>query len=240
MFQRLLAILGVLATVAAAGAGPVHPKVMNEKLQRYVAARVGEFDDIPKRRREQLQELAAYIRSNVKLNQPARLTFICTHNSRRSQLCQIWAATSAAYYGVGRVEAFSGGTDVTAFNSRAVAALRRAGFSIDDPKTAQNPRYRVRYHDDAPELECFSKVYHDASNPKSDFCAVMTCSQADKLCPLVRGASARISLPFDDPKAFDGTPEEASKYDERCQQIARELLFVFSTAQSPAPRGEGE
>jgi arsenate reductase (thioredoxin) len=225
-----LAVLGVLATVAGAGAAPVHPEVLNEKLQSYVAARVGEFDNIPPQRRDQLQQLAAYIRSDVKLNQSARLTFICTHNSRRSQLCQIWAATAAAYFGVPRVESFSGGTEVTAFNSRAVAALRRTGFAIDGPKTTQNPRYRARYRADGPALECFSKVYHDASNPKSDFCAVMTCSQADKLCPIVQGASKRISLPYDDPKAFDGTPQETANYDERCRQIAREILFTFSEA----------
>jgi arsenate reductase (thioredoxin) len=88
----------------------------------------------------------------------------------------------------------------------------------------------VCWHVDGPKLECFSKVYHDESNPKSDFCAVMTCSQADKLCPIVQGASKRISLPYDDPKVFDGTPQEAGKYDERCRQIAREILFTFSEA----------
>ena len=230
MFRRRLAAFGILATIVSTGATPVHPEAVNEKLRRYVAARVGEFDNIPQERRRQLGQLAAYVRDNARLNRPARLTFICTHNSRRSQLCQIWAATAAAYYGVPHVEAYSGGTEVTAFNGRAVAALRRAGFAIDAPKTTQNPRYRVSWHVDGPELECFSKVYHAASNPKSDFCAVMTCSQADKLCPIVQGASKRISLPYDDPKAFDGTPQEAAKYDERCRQIAREILFTFSEA----------
>jgi len=148
-------------------------------------------------------------------------------------MCQLWAATAAAYFGVPHVENFSGGTEVTAFNARAVAALRRAGFGIDEPAPTQNPRYRVRFHSAGPELECFSKVYRDATNPRSDFCAVMTCSQADKQCPIVAGASERIALPFDDPKAFDGTPQETSKYDERCQQIARELLFVFSQVAAP-------
>jgi protein-tyrosine-phosphatase len=233
MFRRRLAAFGILTTIVSTGAAPVHPEVLNEKLQRYVAARIGEFDNIPNERRKQLGRLAAYIRDNVRLNQPARLTFICTHNSRRSQLCQIWAATAAAYYGVPHVEAFSGGTEVTAFNSRAVAALQRAGFAINDPKSTPNPRYRVSWHVDGPELECFSKVYHDTSNPKSDFCAVMTCSQADKLCPNVQGASKRISMPYDDPKAFDGTPQEAGQYDERCRQIAHEILFTFSEVAKP-------
>jgi len=77
-------------------------------------------------------------------------------------------------------------------------------------------------------MECFSKVYSARPNPTADYCAVMTCSQSDMNCPVVTGASVRIATPFDDPKAFDGTPEEATKFDERCQQIARELLVVFS------------
>ena len=36
--------------------------------------------------------------------------------------------------------------------------------------------------------------------------------------------------PYDDPKAFDDTPAEAEKYDERSQQIAREMLYIFSKA----------
>ena len=233
MFRRaLVAALGILATVVSTGAAPVHPERLNDKLRQYVASRVGEFDSIPQERRDQLRKLASYIRDKAKANQPVRLVFICTHNSRRSQMCQLWAATAAAYFGAPEVENFSGGTEVTAFNSRAVAALRRAGFAIDDPATTHNPRYRARFHSTGPELECFSKVYGDAPNPKTDFCAVMTCSQADKRCPIVAGASDRIALPFDDPKAFDGTPQETSKYDERCQQIARELLFVFSCAEN--------
>jgi arsenate reductase len=228
MSPSRLTVLGVLAVVVSAGAAPVHPEVVNERLQKYLAARIAEFDEIPPERRQQLQRLASYIRGRVDLNNPARLTFICTHNSRRSHLCQIWAATAAAYYGVPRVETFSGGTEATAFNSRAVAALRRAGFAIDEPKSTQNPRYLVRSRADGPAMECFSKVYSDAPNPKADFCAVMTCAQADKQCPMVRGASTRIALPYDDPKAFDGTARETAKYDERCRQIARELLFVFS------------
>jgi arsenate reductase len=237
--RSALGAFGTLAIVASAGAGTVRPEVLNEELRPYVAARVKEFRDIPEHRRDQLRKLATFIRENSKGHQPARLTFICTHNSRRSQMCQIWAATAAAYYGVGGVEVYSGGTEVTAFNARAVAALRRVGLLVTEPKASQNPRYRVRFQEAGTELECFSKTYRDSANPKTDFCAVMTCSQADKQCPIVQGASKRISLPFEDPKAFDGSPQESAKYDERCQQIARELLFVFSEVQSPTGFAQG-
>jgi hypothetical protein len=240
MSGRRLTVLGIFASVLGSGAVPVHPDALNDKLQQYVAARIGEFGEISAQRRQQLEKIATYVRGAVKLNPPARLTFICTHNSRRSQLCQIWAATAAAYYGVPQVEEFSGGTQVTAFNSRAVAALIRAGFTIEGAKGSQNPRHRVRYRADGPTLDCFSKAYSDSPNPKANFCAVMTCAVADKQCPIVEGASLRISLPFDDPKDFDGTPQEAQKYDERCRQIARELLYLFSEVQTVTPAELGK
>jgi protein-tyrosine-phosphatase len=228
MFRRKLNVLAVLAALLAAGAAPVHPEALNSRLQRYVNDRVQELETIPQQRRDELRKLAAYMHDREKAHQPVRLTFICTHNSRRSQICQIWAATAAAYYGRSGVEVYSGGTEVTSFNARAVATLRRAGVVIDEPKTTQNPHFQVRFGAAGPELECFSKFYGDASNPKTDFCAVMTCSHVDKQCPIVQGAARRLSLPFDDPKVFDNTPQESTKYDERCAQIARELLFVFS------------
>ena len=56
----------------------------------------------------------------------------------------------------------------------------------------------------------------------------MTCSQADKACPVVKGASSWVAVPYDDPKEFDGKAQETAKYDERCRQIAAETLYVSS------------
>jgi protein-tyrosine phosphatase/arsenate reductase len=91
-----------------------------------------------------------------------------------------------------------------------------------------NPVYRVRHGEDAPPVEHFSKVYDQAPNPSEGFCAVMTCQAASEACPVVHGADARVAVPYEDPKAFDGTEQEAAKYDERCRQIAREMLYAFS------------
>ncbi len=49
---------------------------------------------------------------------------------------------------------------------------------------------------------------------------------------MVQGASSRFAIPYDDPKVADGTPEETAIYDERCAQIAREMLYVFSQVAS--------
>jgi arsenate reductase len=56
----------------------------------------------------------------------------------------------------------------------------------------------------------------------------MTCSHADENCPVVIGASTRIALTYNDPKDFDGTPQEAAKYAERVREIGREILYAFS------------
>ncbi len=222
--------LVVSAAVLALAVGAEKTVSLIPPVREYVEARAAEFEQIPRERREALDEIARYVRGRVEAGQPARLTFICTHNSRRSHLAQIWAQVAATYYGVGDVETFSGGTEATAFNPRAVGALKRAGFSISTSEAGgkDNPRYQVHFAESAPPLVCFSKLYDQEPNPRKDFCAVMTCSQADAACPLVAGAALRIAIPYEDPKAFDGTPEEAARYDERCQQIAREMLYVFS------------
>lgn len=197
-------------------------------IQSYIEQRLAEFEQIPSERKSQLKKMSLYVKSRIKAREPARLTFICTHNSRRSHLSQIWAATAAHFYNIPHVETFSGGTEATAFNPRAVSAIERAGFKVEKTQDGKNPRYAVRFDDTDSPLICFSKVYSDAPNPTADFCAVMTCAQADKNCPVVEGCSLRVAVPFEDPKVADDTPEESNKYDERCAQISREMLYLFS------------
>jgi arsenate reductase len=148
-------------------------------------------------------------------------------------MSQLWAQTAAAVCGVSNVETFSGGTEATAFNPRAVAALRRAGFAIEPVSDGDNPVYQVRFRPEMTPLRVFSKVYDQPPNPVEGFAAVMTCSAADKGCPVVFGAAERIAIPFEDPKVSDGTEREAAAYDERCRQIAREMLSALASVQRP-------
>jgi arsenate reductase len=195
-----------------------------------ITDRIGEFDRIPEDRRSVLGDLAQFVRMRASANETTRLTFICTHNSRRSQMGQLWGAAAAAHFGIEDVRTYSGGTEVTAFNPRAVEAMRRAGFVLEplDGSQDDNPHYRVTFADEQPPLECFSKVYDDPFNPADDFAALMTCGEADEACPVVLGAKARIALRYVDPKTADDTPNEAAAYDERSDQIATEMLYVFS------------
>lgn len=205
-------------------------RTLHPDLQRYVNEHVlPAVANIPAERKESLDLLAAFIKERKAVGATADLTFICTHNSRRSHLSQLWAATAAWQYGQDHVRTYSGGTEATAFNPRAVAAVERAGFLVLKPE-GKNPVYEVSFAPDHAAERCWSKKYDDPANPRKDFCAVMTCSEADKNCPIVFGALDRISLPYNDPKEADGTPEEAARYDGRCLQIATELFYAMQQA----------
>ena len=203
------------------------PALLSE-LADYTAERMGEFARITDERRSILESMSTFVATRIADHQPVRLVFICTHNSCRSHMAQLWAQAAAHHFSVPGVEAFSGGTETTAFNTRAVAALRRAGFTIELFTDGKNPAYELRYEAQMEPMYAFSKAYDDPPNPTEDFAAIMTCSAADAACPVVTGADERISIPYDDPKAFDGTEQEVDKYDERSAQIAREMLYVFS------------
>ncbi len=200
---------------------------MNQPLIDYIEDVSEEFASIPERRREKLREVVKFIRRSDP--DPARITFICTHNSRRSLLCQVWAAAAARHYGISGVETYSGGTEATAFHPNAVAALRRAGFTVERQGNGENPSHLIRYDQDACPLNCFSKPYDDPHNPAEHFAAVMTCATADRECPAIPGAALRVSLPYEDPKTADGTPAAELVYDERCRQIAREMCWMLKS-----------
>ncbi len=177
-------------------------------------------------RKAVLQVLIDYLQQKIDQDEEINLNFICTHNSRRSQFSQIWGKVAAAYHGFD-INSYSGGVEVTAFNERAVASIKRFGFKVSKEGNG-NPKYFVFFSDDEDPIITFSKVYDDPANASSGFAAVMTCSHADENCPFISGAEARIPVRYEDPKAFDDTDQEALKYDERSLQIASELLYVFS------------
>jgi arsenate reductase len=187
-----------------------------------------EYSHIPEERIQILKQLASYVEKKLKADEPVKLNFICTHNSRRSHISQLWAQAAAAHFGISNVQCYSGGTEATAFNPRAVRAMQDAGFHITKVKESDNPVYECRFDTSADPVIAFSKTYNDSFNPDKNFAAIMTCSHADENCPLVIGASSRIAITYDDPKEFDGTPMETQKYAERVHQIGREIFYAFS------------
>ncbi|MUP46217.1 protein-tyrosine-phosphatase [Gramella sp. BOM4] len=181
--------------------------------------------EIPEDRKKILQPLIDYIQEKKENSEPVLLNFICTHNSRRSQLAQVWSQAISAEFGI-ETKCYSGGTEQTAFFENAIAALKRAGFSLE-AEEGRNPKIKVSFSENKEALTCYSKLYDAPENPSKNFAAVMTCSHADENCPFISGAEARIALDYQDPKEFDDTPLVSKKYDERSNQIASEMIYVF-------------
>lgn len=197
-----------------------------EQLKSYVDQGKAEFHLISQQRREELTALATEISS--KSSEDLKLIFICTHNSRRSHMAHLWASLAVEIYGTEGVSCYSGGTELTAFNPQAVKAMADAGFKVSTKIPGANPVYLFKFPGLKNGVRVFSKKYTDPPNPGRDFLAVMTCSDADEACPIVAGASSRFAITYDDPKVFDGTPRAEEAYAERCSQISREMLFLFS------------
>jgi arsenate reductase len=183
---------------------------------------------ISEKRKEILQPLIDFIQQKVTDHQEVSINFICTHNSRRSHLSQIWAQVAAAYFGIPDVHCFSGGTEETALFPKVAEVLSNQGFRVFKIAEGKNPIYAIRYTDNALPIIGFSKKYNSAFNPSSKFAAIMTCSQADDGCPFIHGAERRIPITFMDPKVSDNTPHQTQVYAERSIEIAAEMFYVFS------------
>ncbi|MBT8229512.1 MAG: protein-tyrosine-phosphatase [Bacteroidia bacterium] len=183
----------------------------------------GKTDRITQERRALLDRFTNMLSD---FERPIKVNFICTHNSRRSQLAELLFHVISRELGMEDIQSYSGGTEATAFNSRMVDALRRFGFKLVAQGLKDNPLYILQYGGD--EKYFFSKVYDNAFNPDKDFIAVTVCSDAETNCPIVHGATQRFHLGYKDPKAYDGTVEESQRYDEKIIEIGTELYYVLS------------
>lgn len=199
---------------------------MNPKLSLYVSKVL--LQEIPEERKAVLEPLIGYIRQKVKEKTPVRLNFICTHNSRRSHLAQIWAQVAAHYHHIPDIQCYSGGTEVMEMFPKIAETLSDAGFGVWKLNETQNPVYAVKFDENAVPVIGFSKKYDNPFNPVSGFGAVMTCFSADGGCPFIPGAEKRIAVTFDDPKVSDHTARQTEIYEIRSREIASEMFYVFS------------
>jgi protein-tyrosine-phosphatase len=200
---------------------------MYHTIRQYLQSCIQGFHLIPEERKALLLNLSAYIRQKYINGQPVSLTFICTHNSRRSHFGQVAAALAAVYYAIDDVHSYSGGTEATALNQNALLAMQRIGLKSESDGSVKNPRYRMQYSMQ-DHIVCFSKIFDHPDNPHKEFAAIMTCSDADENCPFIPGAEIRIATTYEDPKKSDGSPQQDRVYDERLKQITTEVLYAFS------------
>ncbi len=236
-------MLGYATMPRPCTANPPSDRLFPE-LSRFLQTSSEQIDQIDPPRRAELDQLAGILAELARESEPIQAVFICTHNSRRSHLAQLWSAAAAQWLGLENFHSFSGGTEITAFNQRCFPALQSAGFRIapvppstDDPafqalpSSPNNPPWLLSTSPHLPLQVCFSKRYDHPPNPQQDFVAVMVCDDADVNCPLVPGAKHRLRLTYVDPKRSDDTPEQDAVYAERSAQIAREMLYLMQQLQ---------
>jgi len=180
-------------------------------------------------RKTLLTSIAQTAATDLSKNHPVHFNFICTHNSRRSQLAQVWAHYATHYYKLQNIENFSGGTAVTAFFKNTVKTLQNVGFNFQLKEFShKNPHYLISNATHSETLEGFSKLYDDETN-LSPYFAITTCNNADENCPFIPEAKHRFHLPFVDPKAYDNTDLQEEKYLEANKRIAGEMHFLYVT-----------
>ena len=182
--------------------------------------------EIANYRKEILEILIKHIIGKIENNEQVNLNFICTHNSRRSQFCQIWSSTASHYYNI-PANSYSGGTEITECNKLVINSIINNGFFVTSDGKSKNSKYSVSMGANKP-IKLFSKLFNKSINHDGPFAAIMTCSDADENCPHIPGAEIRIPLKYDDPKVFDNTKLELKKYKECSDKIASEIFYVFS------------
>src|SRR6056297_1229724 len=96
-------------------------------------------------RKALLRPLIEFVQEKVSNKQEIRINFICTHNSRRSHLSQVWAQALAYYFNIKNVYCYSGGTESTALFPLVAEPLRNSGFEIKMLSKGNNPIYSIKY-----------------------------------------------------------------------------------------------
>ena len=170
-----------------------------------------------------------YVQTKIDLKKDINLNFICTHNSRRSHYCQIWAQVLAEYFKIKKFKSFSGGTISTDVSENVINSLIKCGFRLNSKVKKKQTIYKLSFSNDTSEILCFSKKFNDKFNPKNNFAAIMTCSSAEKNCPFISGSDKIISIPYDDPKKFDDSRYVDQEYMKINLIIASEMYYVFSS-----------
>jgi arsenate reductase len=112
----------------------------------------------------------------------ARVLFLCTHNSARSQM----AEGLLRDLGGDRFEAMSAGTEATHVRPLAIRAMEEIGVDISHQESKTLDRYLG---------EPFDHV-------------ITVCDEANEACPYFPGAQSRLHWSFEDPSRAEGSEEE--------------------------------
>ena len=132
---------------------------------------------------------------NDSIKSTKNIVFICTHNSRRSQFCEIWGNVFSKIYNK-KLNVYSAGLKKTSVYKGVIFSLSRTGLKISGDG-------KVKYEEN--EINLTSKTLDDIKEQK--FIGVMTCSNAEKSCPIDQRSIKNINMFYKDPKDFEAYTE---------------------------------
>jgi arsenate reductase (thioredoxin) len=201
---------------------------MNKEIESQLRDWSQEIPELSEEHREAVAILSNYVTHKLDTGVPPAIQFICTHNSRRSQMAQAWSAAIADYFGLA-VRSYSGGTEATQIAPLTLEALYECGFDVAE-EDGDNAKTKVAWRPNSAGATLFSKRFDYSGNVSKKFLAVMTCSDADENCPVVPGAEERIPLTFEDPGKFDNTEEALDEYISTCLNIGYVLFLAYARA----------
>jgi arsenate reductase len=132
------------------------------------------------------------------MKEKARVLFLCTHNSARSQM----ADGLLRHLAGDRFEAMSAGTEATRVRPLAIRAMEEVGVDISGQESKTLDR----------DLEVtFDHV-------------ITVCDDANEACPFFPGTRERLHWSFKDPSRAEGSEEERLAVFRRVRDGIRDRL----------------
>jgi len=175
----------------------------------------------------ELDNLAELTLNTINKHGQAELLFVCTHNSRRSQIAELLCFAILNYFKVEEIDCLSAGTEQTHVNKRIIKAMRSAGFGIETSGFGDHIKYDL-ITENAMVKVLYSKTLDHILRKGPSMITVMVCDDADQNCPYVPD-TIRFSLNYTDPKFSDDSPEEPHVYADKVDEIGRELTHLVSS-----------
>jgi len=120
--------------------------------------------------------------TGTQMRKKAKVLFVCTHNSARSQMAEGFLR----YLGGSAFEAHSAGTEPGELHPLAVAVMAKEGIDISGQR---------------------AKSVDDFVQQRFDY-VITVCDDANEACPFFPNAASRLHWSIPNPLAAEGTHEE--------------------------------
>ena len=129
----------------------------------------------------------------------AKVLFLCTGNSARSQMAEAFLRKFAG----DKFEVYSAGLEPQGINPYTIRVMEEIGYNMSSYRSKSLMEYMGKNH--------FGYL-------------ITVCGSADKNCPIFPGMGMRMHWGFEDPAAFQGSDDEKlEKFRQVRDQIAEKI-----------------